>query len=207
MEDLLTRNYGRISGAYRRLVTDGFDHQACIPLAVFGAEGTLMCMNYVSPASKTGAVSTITENATMGSRSCNVLGMDKVFKGKFDCKGMKMEVNYGPVSTGYGVTQDPVTGEISSHTISVDVGAGKSFDVGKTVIKGKVGASAGGSITIDRTGHISDITARGSAGAGIGGPIGSSGVGLGSVEVSMSGGFNSSGPSVKSPVSSFLSGK
>ncbi|MGC4232950.1 MAG: hypothetical protein QM594_08225 [Niabella sp.] len=140
---------------------------------------------------------------------CNMSwGMDvKVFKGKFDCKGMKMEVNYGPVSAGYGVTQNPVNGEISSHTISVDVGVGKSFDVGKTVIKSKVGASAGGSITIDRTGHISDITARGSAGAGIGGPIGSAGVGLGSVEVSMSGGFNSSGPSVKSPISSFLSGK
>ncbi|HRE51223.1 MAG TPA: tetratricopeptide repeat protein [Flavitalea sp.] len=140
---------------------------------------------------------------------CNISwGMDvKVFKGKFDCKGMKMELSYGPLDVGYGVTQNPVNGEISSHTISVDVGAGKSFDVGKTVIKGKVGASAGGSVTIDRTGHISDITARGSAGAGIGGPIGSAGVGLGSVEVSMSGGFNSSGPSVKSPISSFLSGK
>ncbi len=140
---------------------------------------------------------------------CNISwGMDvKVFKGKFDCNGMKMEVNYGPVSAGYGAAQNPATGEISSHTISVDVGAGKSFDVGKTVIKGSVGASAGGSITIDRTGNISDITARGSAGAGISGPIGSTGVGLGSVEVSMSGGFNSAGPSVNSPISSFLGGK
>ncbi len=140
---------------------------------------------------------------------CNVSwGMDvKVFKGKFDCSGMKMEVNAGPLSLGYGTAQDPATWETTSHTISVDVGAGKSFDIGKTVIKGNIGASAGGSVTIDRTGNISDITARGSAGAGISGPIGSAGVGLGSVEVSMSGGFNSAGPSVNSPVSSFLRGK
>lgn len=140
---------------------------------------------------------------------CNVSwGMDvKVFKGKFDCSGMKMEVNAGPLSLGYGTAQDPATWETTSHTISVDVGAGKSFDIGKTVIKGNIGASAGGSVTIDRTGNITDMTARGSAGAGISGPIGSAGVGLGSVEVSMSGGFNSSGPSVKSPISSFLSGK
>lgn len=140
---------------------------------------------------------------------CNISwGMDvKVFKGKFDCKGMKMELNFAALSAGYGAAQNPATGEISSHTISVDVGVGKSFDVGKTVIKGNIGASAGGSITIDRTGNISDITARGSAGAGISGPIGSTGVGLGSVEVSMSGGFNSAGPSVNSPISSFLGGK
>ncbi len=131
----------------------------------------------------------------------------KVFKGKFDCSGMKMEVNYGPLSTGYGAAQNPATGEITSHTISVNVGAGKSFDAGKTVIKGKIGASAGGSITFDSTGNVTDVTGKGSIGAGISGPIGSAGVGLGSVEVSMSSGFNSSGPSVKSPISSFLGGK
>jgi len=42
---------------------------------------------------------------------CNVSwGFDvKVFKGKFDCIGMKMQINYGPGSVEYGVTQNPAT--------------------------------------------------------------------------------------------------
>ncbi len=134
-------------------------------------------------------------------------GIDaKSFKGKFDCKGMKMQLNFGVVNVEYGQTTDPATWETTGHTISAEVGAKKEFEVGK-VVKGEVGGSVKTTVTIDKGGNIADVTVGGSVGTGISGPIGSAGVELGSVEVSLSGGFNSAGPSIGSPGSSFLRGK
>ncbi len=130
----------------------------------------------------------------------------KVFKGKLDCSGMKMQVNYGFASVEYGQTQDPATWETSSHTISTEVGAKKEFEVGKT-LTGEVGGSVKTTVTIDKGGNISEITVGGSVGAGISGPVGSARVELGSAEVSLSSGFNSSGPSVNPLSTSFLRGK
>ncbi|HRQ50580.1 MAG TPA: hypothetical protein PLR74_08600, partial [Agriterribacter sp.] len=139
---------------------------------------------------------------------CNISwGFDvKVFKGKFDCNGMKAQVNYGPLSAEYGVSQDPATWEITRHTVSVEAGASKEFGVGKK-LTGEIGATAGGSVTFDNGGNVVDAGVKGSVGADLSGPMGgSAGVQVGSVEVTMSGGFNSSGPSTNSPGSSFLRG-
>ncbi len=127
------------------------------------------------------------------------------FKGNFNCNGMKMQMNFGVASIEYGQTQDPATWETSSHTISTEVGAKKEFEVGKT-LTGEVGGSVKTTVTIDKGGHISEVTVGGSVGAGISGPIGSAGVELGSAEITLSGGFNSSGPSVNPISSSFLRG-
>ncbi len=130
---------------------------------------------------------------------------------------MKMEVNYGPLSLGYGATQNPATWEITSHTVSVEVGAKKQFEVTPRVKVG-AGGSVKSTVTFDRGGHITDIGGKVSASAGVKAStatankddsvsLGSAGVKLGSAELSLSSGFNSSGPSVKSPVSGFLGGK
>ncbi len=150
---------------------------------------------------------------------CNVSwGFDvEVFRGKFDCSGMTMQVNYGPASVEYGVSQDPATWEITSHTVSVEAGAKKQFEVTPRIKTG-VGGSVKGTVTFDRGGQITDVGGKVSASAGVKAgtatankddsvSLGSTGVKLGSAELSLSSGFNSSGPSVKSPVSSFLGGK
>ncbi len=90
----------------------------------------------------------------------------KVVKSYFDCKGLKMQVNAGVGSGEYGITQNPATGEIISHTVSVEVGAKKQFQPTPGV-KVSAGGSVKGTITFDNTGHITDIGGTVSAGAGV----------------------------------------
>lgn len=127
-----------------------------------------------------------------------------VFGGKMDCKGMKMYVELGAGKVEYGESIDPVTWDITGRTISVEGGKSKEFNVTNN-IKGEAGASVKSTVKFDGSGNLSDIAVKGSVGASVSGPMGgSAGVEAGSMEVSLSGGFNAAGPSVNSPGSSFL---
>lgn len=125
---------------------------------------------------------------------------------KMNCEGFETYARIGPVKVGYGETIDPVTWNPTHYTAKVEVGAKKEFNVGKT-LTGEVGASVGGSVTIDAGGNIADAGVSGSVGAGVSGPMGgSAGGNLASGEYTIRGGFNGAGPSVNAPGSSFLRG-
>lgn len=127
-----------------------------------------------------------------------------VVGGKMDCSGMKMYVELGAGKVEYGESINPATWETTGRSISVEAGKSKEFEVTKN-IKAEAGASVKTTVKFDGSGNISDIAVRGSVGASVSGPMGGSvGAELGSAEVSLRGGFNSSGPSVNSPGSSFL---
>ncbi len=129
-----------------------------------------------------------------------------VFKGKMDCSGMKMEGTIRGLTVGYGQSIDPVTWDVTGHSISTEVGVKKEFTKEKSIVKGELGGSVKTTVKFDNSLNITDVAVKGSAGVDVSGPIGSTGIDAGSVEVSLSGGFNSSGPSVSSPGSSFLRG-
>ncbi len=137
---------------------------------------------------------------------CNLdWGVDLMVTGfKMNCQGFETYARIGAAKIGYGETIDPITWESTGHTVEVEVGAKKQFGVGKT-LKGEIGASVGGSITIDAGGNIVNGGVKGSVGAGLSGPMGGSAGGdLASGEYTLRGGFNGAGPSANSPGSSFL---
>ncbi len=136
---------------------------------------------------------------------CDVdFGFDaKVIAAKMNCEGFSVAGNIPAGEFSYSRSYDPVTWETTGHSISVKGGKDKEFEIGK--LGGKIGASVETTIKFDGNMNPVDLTVTGSAGAEINGPMGgSAGVDLGSVTVSVNGGFNSSGPGFTSFGSSFF---
>lgn len=137
---------------------------------------------------------------------CEVdFGFDaKVVGGKFNCEGLKMFVDVKAGEFTYSQSYDPVTWETTGHSLSAKAGKDKDFEITKN-IGGKIGASVETTIQFDANMNPVDLIVQGSAGAEINdGIIGSASVDLGSVTISVNGGFNSSGPGFTSFGSSFL---
>lgn len=137
---------------------------------------------------------------------CEVdFGFDaKVVGGKFNCEGLKMFVDVKAGEFTYSQSYDPVTWETTGHSLSAKAGKDKEFEITKN-IGGKIGASVETTIQFDANMNPVDLIVQGSAGAEINdGIIGSASVDLGSVTISVNGGFNSSGPGFTSFGSSFL---
>ncbi|QEC40956.1 tetratricopeptide repeat protein [Pseudobacter ginsenosidimutans] len=137
---------------------------------------------------------------------CEVdFGFDvKVVGGKFNCEGLKMYVDVKAGEFTYSQSYDPVTWETTGHSLSAKAGKDKEFEITKN-IGGKIGASVETTIKFDGNMNPVDLIVTGSAGAGINdGILGAASADLGSVTISVNGGFNSSGPGFTSFGSSFL---
>nr|WP_294875448.1 hypothetical protein [uncultured Pedobacter sp.] len=127
-----------------------------------------------------------------------------VFAGKFNCEGLKMKTDFKAGEFSYSQNYDPVTWETTGHSLSAKAGKDKDFEITKN-IGGKVGASVETTIKFDGNMNPVDLIVTGSAGAEINdGGFGSASADLGSVTVSVNGGFNSAGPGFTSFGSSFL---
>lgn len=137
---------------------------------------------------------------------CEVdFGFDaKVFAGKFDCEGLKMKADLKAGEFTYSQSYDPVTWQTTGHSFSAKAGKDKEFEITKN-IGGKIGASVETTIQFDGNMNPVDLIVTGSAGAEINdGILGSASADLGSVTISVNGGFNSSGPGFTSFGSDFL---
>lgn len=137
---------------------------------------------------------------------CEVdFGMDiGVAGGKMNCEGWSVYADFKAGSFGYERNVDPVTWQTTGHSISVKAGKEKEFELSPK-IKGSIGASVETTIKFDGNMNPVDLIVNGAAGAEISGPFGGkAGVDLGSVEISVSGGFNAAGPSIPAFGSSFL---
>lgn len=153
-----------------------------------------------------------TDNKTKGKMQvwerdhCEVnFGFDAmVFAGKFDCEGLKMKADFKAGEFSYSQNYDPVTWETTGHSLSAKAGKDKDFEITKN-IGGKVGASVETTIKFDGNMNPVDLIVTGSAGAELNdGGFGSASVDVGSVTVSVNGGFNSAGPGFTPFGSSFL---
>lgn len=136
---------------------------------------------------------------------CEVdFGFDaKVVAGKMNCEGFSVYADFKAGEFTYSRSYDPVTWETTGHSISVKAGKDKEFEIGR--LSAKIGASVETTVKFDGNMNPVDLIVQGSAGAGISGPMGGgASVDLGSVTVSVNGGFNSSGPGFTSFGSSFL---
>ncbi|NML19523.1 hypothetical protein HHL16_01500 [Pseudoflavitalea sp. G-6-1-2] len=137
---------------------------------------------------------------------CEVdFGFDaKVVGGKFNCEGLKMYVDAKAGEFTYSQNYDPVTWETTGHSLSAKAGKDKEFEITKN-IGGKIGASVETTIKFDGNMNPVDLIVTGSAGAEINdGALGRASADLGSVTISVNGGFNSAGPGFTSFGSSFL---
>lgn len=137
---------------------------------------------------------------------CEVdFGFDaKVVAGKMNCEGFTIYADLKAGEFTYNRSIDPVTWETTGHSLSAKAGKDKEFEITKT-LGGKIGASVETTIQFDGNMNPVDLIVQGSAGAGINGPYGGgASVDLGSVTVSVNGGFNSSGPGFTSFGSGFL---
>lgn len=136
---------------------------------------------------------------------CEVdFGIDiMVAGGKMNCEGWSVYADFKAGSFKYERSIDPVSWQTTGHSISVKGGKDKEFEVGK--IKASVGASVETTVKFDGNMNPVDLIVKGTAGAGMNGPVGgSAGADLGSVEISVSNGFNASGPGFTPLGSSFL---
>jgi len=136
---------------------------------------------------------------------CEVdFGFDaKVCGGKMNCEGFSIYADLKAGEFNYSRSYDPITWETTGHSFSAKAGKDKEFEIGK--LGGKIGASVETTIKFDGNMNPVDLIVTGSAGAGISGPMGGGvSADLGSVTVSVNGGFNSSGPGFTSFGSSFL---
>jgi len=137
---------------------------------------------------------------------CEVdFGFDaKVFGGKMNCEGFSVYADLKAGEFAYSRSIDPVTWETTGHSFSAKAGKDKEFEITKN-LGGHIGASVETTIQFDGNMNPVDLIVEGSAGAGVNGPMGGgASVDLGSVTVSVNGGFNSSGPGFTSFGSSFL---
>lgn len=137
---------------------------------------------------------------------CEVdFGFDaKVVAGKMNCEGFTISGDLKAGSFTYTRSYDPVTWETTGHSISAKAGKDKEFEITKK-LGGKVGASVETTIQFDGNMNPVDLIVQGSAGVEVNGPMGGGvSADLGSVTVSVNGGFNSSGPGFTSFGSSFL---
>jgi len=136
---------------------------------------------------------------------CEVdFGIDLMVTGaKMNCEGWSVYADFKAGSFQYDRSVDPVTWQTTGHSISVKGGKDKEFEIGK--IKGSIGASVETTVKFDGNMNPVDITVEGAAGAELSGPMGGKlGTDLGSVEISVSNGFNASGPGFTPFGSSFL---
>lgn len=152
------------------------------------------------------------DNATKGKiqewerEHCEVdFGFDaKVFGGKMNCEGFTVYADLKAGEFTYSRSIDPVTWETTGHSLSAKAGKDKEFEITKG-LSGKIGASVETTIKFDGNMNPVDLIVEGAAGAEINGPLGgSASVDLGSVTVSVNGGFNASGPGFTAFGSSFL---
>ncbi|HVU53644.1 MAG TPA: hypothetical protein VHD83_01255 [Puia sp.] len=137
---------------------------------------------------------------------CEVdFGLDaKVFGGKMNCEGFTIYADLKAGEFTYTRSIDPVTWETTGHSLSAKAGKDKEFELTKSM-SAKIGASVETTIQFDRNMNPVDLIVEGSAGAEINGPMGGgASVDLGSVTVSVNGGFNASGPGFTPFGSSFL---
>lgn len=136
---------------------------------------------------------------------CEVdFGIDlKVTGAKMNCEGWSVYADFKATSFAYERSVDPVTWQTTGHSISVKAGKDKEFEIGK--IKGSIGASVETTVKFDGNMNPVDVMVTGAAGAELSGPMGGSiGADLGSVEISVSSGFNASGPGFTPFGSEFL---
>lgn len=136
---------------------------------------------------------------------CEVnFGFDaKVCGGKMDCEGFSIYADLKAGEFTYSRSYDPITWQTTGHSFSAKAGKDTEFEIGK--LGGKIGASVETTIKFDGNMNPVDLIVTGSAGAGLSGPMGGgASVDLGSVTVSVNGGFNSSGPGFTSFGSNFL---
>lgn len=127
----------------------------------------------------------------------------KVVAGKMNCEGFSIYADLKAGEFTYTRSYDPVTWETTGHSFSAKAGKDKEFELGK--LGGKIGASVETTIQFDGNMNPVDLSVTGSAGVQVSGPMGgSAGVDLGSVTVSVNGGFNSSGPGFTGFGSNFL---
>lgn len=115
-------------------------------------------------------------------------------------------VNANAGATVAGTLTFDADGHVTTETtgrVSADIGVGGSV-TSESGIKADAGTNLGGSATIDGGGHVTtETTGKVSTGASISDPYGTN-ASLGSAEISLNGGYNTSGPSVKSLVNNFL---
>ena len=136
---------------------------------------------------------------------CEVdFGIDLMVTGaKMNCEGWAVYADFKAGSFGYERSVDPVTWQTTGHSISAKGGKDKEFEIGK--IKASIGASVETTVKFDGNMNPIDVSVVGTAGAELSGPMGGKmGGDLGSVEVSVSGGFNASGPGFTPFGSDFL---
>ncbi len=133
------------------------------------------------------------------------IGVDiLVVGGKMTCDGWKIYADLKAGEFEYHRSVDPVTWETTGHSISAKAGREKEFELGKN-LGGKIEADVKTTISFDAKMNPVDLSVKASAGAQINGPLGGgAGVELGSMEISVNGGFNSSGPSLPGFGSDFL---
>ena len=137
---------------------------------------------------------------------CEVdFGFDaKIVAGKMNCEGFTIYADLKAGEFTYNRSIDPVTWETTGHSVSAKAGKDKEFEITKK-LGGKIGASVETIIKFDGNMTPVDLIVQGSAGAGMSGPYGGgASVDLGSVTVSVNGGFNAAGPGFTGFGSSFL---
>ncbi|MGC4071784.1 MAG: hypothetical protein QM760_04575 [Nibricoccus sp.] len=124
--------------------------------------------------------------------------------GKMTCDGWKVYADLKFGEFEYTRSVDPVTWETTGHSISAKAGREKEFKITDN-LGGKVEADLKTTIKFDGNMNPVDLVVEASAGAEVSGPLGgSASVDLGSAEISVNGGFNSSGPSIPGFGSDFL---
>lgn len=136
---------------------------------------------------------------------CEVdFGIDLMVTGaKMNCEGWSVYADFKAGSFKYERSVDPVTWQTTGHSISAKAGKDKEFEIGK--IKASIGASVETTIKFDGNMNPVDLSVKGAAGAEVSGPFGGkAGVDLGSAEISVSNGFNASGPGIPGFGSDFL---
>lgn len=124
--------------------------------------------------------------------------------GKMTCDGWTVYGDFKGGEFSYTQSIDPVTWETTGHSISVKAGKEKEFEITKN-ISATVGATVETTLKLDGNMTPVDLIVKGKASATVNGPMGgSAGINLGSAEISVSSGFNASGPSVPGLGSNFL---
>lgn len=195
MQDPTPVNYQ----AYVGYLNDLYSFRKLFPVYVDGGLSK-PCGDYLKPENKKGKIQ------VWEREHCEVnFGFDaKVFAGKFDCEGLKMKVDLKAGEFNYSQSYDPVTWETTGHSFSAKAGKDKEFEITDN-IGGKIGASVETTIKFDSNMNPVDLIVTGSAGAEINdGGLGSASADLGSVTVSVNGGFNSAGPGFTPFGSDFL---